>query len=320
MDNEYLELVQKSRENQQQLIEEQYKEIRKLYKDVAKDLKVKASKAKKNSLTERWIKDYRKAIKASIRDINKALLKQLLVSILESANVATGINLNFFNIIDKKYNLNMSKSFTNMFSQVPNDAVKELMTGEFYKDGKGLSKRIWWNEKKINGDIDYIIQKGILEKKSAYELAQDLQAYVNPEAKKDWEWKKVYPKTAKMIDYNTQRLARTSISHAYTLAMLKSCERNPFIEKVQWHSVFATGRTCPLCKERDGEIYTLKECPMDHPNGMCYQTPIVEDSLENIGTRLNKWIYGGNDAELDEWYNKHGSYFAGESNKFSNIK
>lgn len=183
---------------------------------------------------------------------------------------------------------------------------------------RGLSKRIWWSGNKVNGDIDKIIQKGITEKKSAYELAQDLQSYVNPEAKKDWKWKKVYPGTSKTIDYCAQRFARTSISHAYTLAMLRSCERNPFITKIRWHSVFAPGRTCSLCKDRDGREYLLKDCPLDHPNGLCYQEPLVDDSLENIGSRLRNWVDGNSDSLLNDWYNEYGDYFSGENNIFNN--
>lgn len=184
---------------------------------------------------------------------------------------------------------------------------------------RGLSKRIWWSGNKVNGDIDKIIQKGITEKKSAYELAQDLQSYVNPEAKKDWKWKKVYPGTSKTIDYCAQRFARTSISHAYTLAMLRSCERNPFITKIRWHSVFAPGRTCSLCKDRDGREYLLKDCPLDHPNGLCYQEPLLDDSLENIGSRLRNWVDGNSDTMLDNWYKEYGDYFS-NNNGSVNIK
>ncbi|OAA84459.1 hypothetical protein [Clostridium coskatii] len=154
-----------------------------------------------------------------------------------SAEYATAIQIDFFEQINMRYGLGMSKSFTSMFSQVPSDVVDELVKGNIYKDGRGLSKRIWWTGNKVNADIDKIIQKGIAEKKSAIELAQDLQTYVNPDAQKDWNWKKVYPGTSKTIDYSAQRLARTSISHAYTLSLLKSCERNPFITKVRWHNL-----------------------------------------------------------------------------------
>lgn len=308
--NEYEKLVDDARKKQSKLNLEQYKQIRDLYKDVAKSLQVKANKAKKGSLTERWAKDYKKAVKAQIKQMNEVIEAVVSKNIKNSAENATEIQLDFFDQINMRYGLELSTTFKNMFSNVPNDVLQELVSGSFYKDGRGLSKRIWFSGNKVNGDIDYIIQKGIAEKKSAYELAQDLQEYVNPEAKKDWQWKKVYPGTAKAIDYNAQRLARTSISHAYTLAMLRSCERNPFITKIRWHSVFAPGRTCPLCKERDGKEYSLKNCPMDHPNGLCYQEPILNDSLEDIGSRLNKWVKGNSDSVLDDWYEKYGDYFS----------
>ena len=320
LENEYLKLVEESRKKQRRLTEEQYKEIRKLYKDVADDLKVKAKHSNKGSLTQGWLKDYRKAILGDLKEVNKILEGKIQDNMQQSAENATAIQLDLFDKINMKYGLGMDKTFRSMFSNIPKEALNELITGGFYKDGRGLSRRIWFNGSKVNGDIDYIIQKGIAEKKSAYELAHDLQSYVNPEAKRDWDWKKVYPKTAKTIDYCAQRLARTSISHSYTLSMLKSCERNPFIEKVKWHSVFAPGRTCPLCKERDRiGIYKLKDCPMDHPNGLCWQEPILDDSLENMGSRLKSWVDGDSDSLLDDWYSKYGDYFAGESNSLKNI-
>ncbi|OAA93017.1 hypothetical protein [Clostridium coskatii] len=308
--NEYQRLIKEARENRDKLTINQFRQIRDLYKEAAKDLKIKANKARKGSLTERWLKDYSKAVRAKVKEINKMLKSIIEENVKSSAEYATAIQLDFFDQINMRYGLGMSKSFTNMFSQVPSDVVKELVKGNIYKDGRGLSRRIWFNDTKVNGDIDYIIQKGIAEKKSAYELAQDLQTYVNPDAQKDWNWKKVYPGTSKTIDYCAQRLARTSISHAYTLAMLRSCERNPFTTKIKWHSVFAAGRTCSLCKDRDGRVYSLKDCPMDHPNGLCYQEPLLDDSLENIGSRLRNWVNGSSDSVVDNWYKEYGDYFS----------
>lgn len=319
LENEYLKLVDESRKKQKKLTEDQYKQIRKLYKDVANDLRIRARHANKGSLTQGWLKDYRKAILGDLKEVNKILEGKIQDNMQQSAENANAIQLDLFDKINMKYGLGMDKTFRRMFSNIPKEALNELITGGFYKDGRGLSRRIWFNGSKVNGDIDYIIQKGIAEKKSAYELAQDLQSYVNPEVKKDWNWKKVYPNTAKTIDYCAQRLARTSISHSYTLSMLKSCERNPFTTKVKWHSVFALGRTCPLCKSRDGRVYLLKECPIDHPNGMCYQEPILDDSLENIGSRLKDWVNGDSDSLLDDWYSKYGDYFSGMKQKSEEI-
>ena len=123
-----------------------------------------------------------------------------------------------------------------MFSKIPQQALEELVNGQFYKDGRGLSERIWLNEIKANADFDYIIQKGLAEKKNVYELARDLSDYVNPDVKKDWNFKNIYPSVGnKKIEYNSFRLAVTSISHAYQLSMQRSCKANPFVEGIEWH-------------------------------------------------------------------------------------
>ncbi len=318
-DNEYLLLVEEARKRQIKLNNKQIKRIRNLYREVAKNLEVKANKAKKGSLTERWIKDYKKAVEQEIRRINGVLFTQISDSILESANIPIGIQLNFFSLIDNKYKGNIDKSFASMFSNVPNKVLYEITNGDIYKDGRGLSKRLWWNEKKVNGDIDYIIQKGIAEKKSAFELAEDLQTYLNPDTKKDFEFKSRYGN--KRVEYNSFRLAITSISHAYQLSMKRSCKMNPFVTGIQWHISNSTHRkTCELCKSRDGKIYPADELPLDHPMGMCHFTPVILDSMEDIGTRLNKWGKGGNDKKLDEWYKKYGAYFAGEEETEKSLK
>lgn len=315
--NEYLDLVEEARKKQIKLTEEQYKYIRDLYVTAANNLKKNTARAPKGSLSERWLKDYRQAISQEIDELNKLLEGKITDNLLISANNAVGVQLNFFELLDNKYSLGISNSFRNMFSNVANDTIKELISGEFYKDGKGLSRRIWFNGKSVNGDIDYIVQQGIAQKKSAYELAKDVEMYVNPAARKTWDWKNVYPNTAKTIDYNAQRLARTAINHAHTLATLRSCEKNPFIQKVRWHSAFVPKRTCPLCIERDGKEYLLKDCPMDHPNGMCYQEPILDDSMEDIGKRLGAWVNGQEDNLLDSWYNQNEDSFSKDNNIFN---
>lgn len=308
--NEYQKLVEDSRQKKINLVKSNYIRIKNLYKDVAGELKKKAGNTSRGSLTQGWLNDYRKTILNNMKQLNKQLQNDITDSMNTSAELANNVQLNFFDKINMQYGLGMDKTFSSMFSSVPNETVKELISGNFYKDGAGLSHRIWFTGNRVNGNIDYIIQKGILEKKSAYELAKDLETYVDPDAQKDWDWKKVYPNASGSVDYCAQRLARTSISHAYELTTLRSCKKNPFTTKVRWNSADSP-RTCELCASRDGKIYSLDDCPMDHPNGLCTQEPILDDSIENIGSRLRDWVNGGNDSVLDNWYDKYGDYFSG---------
>ena len=122
---------------------------------------------------------------------------------------------------------------------------------------------------------------------------------MNPDARKDWDWGKVYPGTKKVVDYNAQRLARTMVSHAYQQAFVRTTQKNPFVSKYKWEAS-NSGRVCEICEERDGKLFDKDELPLDHPNGMCTFTTVMDD-LEKIGERLGDWAAGKSDPELDKW-------------------
>lgn len=321
-----MKLINEARKKQLKLTQKEYLEIKKLYKDVAKELKTKSSKANKGSLTERWLKDYQKAIEEQIKQLNKILYVKNKESIKTASEIASHIQLDFFSLINKKFDLGMDKTFRTMFSKVPNKILAEMLNGGFYKDGRGLNKRIWFNSKKINFNIDYIINKALAEKKGAYELAKDLEKYINPDAKRDFEWKKVYPGVGnKTIDYNAQRLARTSINHAYFFANHRSCEKNPFIAAMHWElsgshydrQVKKWGEDiCDVYAKTDEFGLGVGNYPVKgnnrtpHPNCLCVQYAVIPDSLDDISKRLKDWLGGNEDSVLDAWYKEYGLEFA----------
>ena len=186
--------------------------------------------------------------------------------------------------------------------------MNEILFGKAYKDRKGLSERIWLDTKKFNKDIDYIVAEGIANKKSTYEIAKDLEKYVNPKASKDWEWSKVYPNTNKVVDYNAQRLARTSIQHAFQQSQKRSCKKNPYVEHIRWLSSNSS-RTCELCNSRNNQLYKINDVPLDHPNGLCTTIPQIEKRLDEIGEELKSWVDGEANAKLDKWFKKYGKEF-----------
>jgi hypothetical protein len=300
-------MVQEAQSQRVKLTKRQIKEIKKMYKDIANDLEEKLKSANKGTLTERWLKDYQKQFQQAIKDLNKVLDTSIKDSMTDSATLATDTQIGLFQLVDEKYSIDSASHFTNMFTKIPQSTVEELVNGKFYKDGKGLSKRVWSNEQKANADFDYIIQKGLAAKKSVYELASDLAKYVNPDSKKDWDFKKLYPSVGnKKIEYNAVRLAVTSISHAYQLSMQRSCKANPYVNKIMWHTSNSHRGPCALCQSREGHEYDPDKLPLDHPLGVCYFVPVVNKSLEDIGSELNAWLKGGNNDMLDQWYKDNG--------------
>lgn len=199
------------------------------------------------------------------------------------------------------------------YSYLPNDIVQEIISGKLYEGRWTLSKALWSDKEKTLKDIDYIIAKGIAENKSAYDLAKDLERYVNPSARKAWDWSKVYPGTKKVIDYNAQRLARTMVSHAYQESFVRTTKNNPFIENYKWLTS-NSDRVCQICIERaesdhyglGAGIYPKDELPLDHPNGMCTFGSVITKSYTEIAKDINSWSKGeGNkklNRQLDNFY------------------
>lgn len=174
---------------------------------------------------------------------------------------------------------------TNGFTNITKSVVEDITTGRVYKNGWNLSNRIWGIDDKIKQDAYSIVAKGIVEQKTTYEIAKDLEKYVRPSARKTWEWSKVYPGTNKVIDYNAQRLARTLSQHAYQQTFVRTTMNNPWVEKYQW--VSNGSRVCPLCMDRDGQVYEKWDLPEDHPNGMCTWLPICKSDDEIISDIAN---------------------------------
>jgi SPP1 gp7 family putative phage head morphogenesis protein len=303
--NDYLKLCEEAQNKKLKLIKKQEKQIKEIYNDMYLNVSKKLSKVNPNTLSERYLQELKKAIESEMIISNKKVSKIIKTNTKKSSELANNIQLDFFISIDKEYSLNMKDTFSSMFSKIPKEAMNEILFGKAYKDRKGLSERIWLDTKKFNKDIDYIIAEGLANKKPTYDIAKDLEKYVNPKASKEWEWSKVYPNANKVVDYNAQRLARTSIQHAFQQAQKRSCKKNPYVEKIRWLSSNSS-RTCELCNSRDNQLYDIKDVPLDHPNGLCTTIPEITMTYEEIGEELRNWIDGETNTKLDKWFKKYG--------------
>lgn len=280
-----------------EITEQQARQIREMYKGIEKEfgekIRILSNKTNISSIMrEQYLKEFTQDLQNRIEILNFQLEKTITNNALEVATAVTNDNEAMLR------DMGFGGVFTSNF-YIPQDAVNSIVTGQLYEGKWSLSSAIWSdNQKKIN-DINSIVGKGLAENKTTYEIARDLERYVNPEARKEWSWAKVYPGTSKKIDYNAQRLARTMISHAYQESFVLNTKDNPFIEAYQWEAS-NTDRTCATCAERDGRIYAKDELPLDHPNGMCTFTIVREKSYEEIASDLSNWVKGTGDSELNE--------------------
>ena len=281
-----------------QITKEQEVEISKLYHQTYLGLKKEMEKLSHSgttseSLRKTYLNKLVKQLKESYKSIGEGLEKQIQKGMLDTAQAVVDNNSDWL----KKAGLKVEGAY----SYVPQDIVSLLSSGKLYGEGWSLSKAIWGDSQKKAHDIDQVVAAGVAANKSAYEIAKDLEQYVNPNAKKEWDWSKVYPGTTKKVDYNAQRLARTMVSHAYQQSLLATTKHNPFVTGYRWRSAHVS-RTCELCNERDGQVYSADDLPLDHPNGMCTFLVELSGSLTDVADRLGNWVNGAEDPELDNWY------------------
>ena len=281
-------------EQRLRITQEQQEYIRDLYRQASSEvgkLAEQAPRVPSDALRQQYLRTLQKQIDEQLRDIEKQLNGTIRSGMTDTVKAT---------VTDAKAFLKENGlPIKGAYSHVPADIVRSVASGQLYTGNWTLSRALWLNTAETQHDVQSVIAQGIIQNKSAYDIAKDLEKYVNPDALKDWDWGKVYPGTKKVVDYNAQRLARTMVSHAYQQAFVRTTQKNPFVSKYKWEAS-NSGRVCEICEERDGKLFDKDELPLDHPNGMCTFTAVMDD-LEKIGERLGDWASGKSDPELDKW-------------------
>ena len=294
------------------IVNTQSKQIKKMYSSIIDDIQenIKFLEHRQNIssvMRVQYLKDLQKQISEALEDIDGRLEKTIKLNMDSVAQ----------EVIKCNQTLLTNMGFPNQLvsgalSYVPKDIVNEIATGKLYEGKWSLSKAIWNDTARTNKDLERIVATGVASQKSTYEIAKDLEKYVNPSAKKGWDWSKVYPGTKKKIDYNAQRLARTMVSHAYEESFVRATKNNPFVECYRW-LISNSDRVCPICigrAENDeyglgAGLYPKDQLPLDHPNGMCTFEAVITKSYERMADNLADWANGigdsGLNSQLDEF-------------------
>lgn len=304
--------LKQSEKERAQIDLQQQKQIRKLYEDVLDDVKdwSKRLEGKDNIssiLRTQYLKDMEKDIDNKLSDLGRRLEQQTKANMLmTSLAVAKDTNRLF-----DQMGIHLGTSY----SFVPADIVRSVYTGKIYSGNWTMSKAIWNLTGKNKSDIHEIIAKGIAMNKSSYDIAKELEKYVNPKAAKPWDWSKIYPGSSKKVDYNAQRLARTMISHAYEQSFIAATINNPFIEGYEW-LIAGDHKVCEICTEYAETqhspdlpvgVFPKHELPIDHPNGRCTFAVYIEKDIDTITNELADWVAGGKNADI-EYYAKSLGY------------
>lgn len=277
------------------LTKEQEQQIRDLYIKAANDIEDEAKglpNTTSGSLRRMYLNGLKKQVNSRLNELQKSINGIIRNNMYSMVSSVIDCNSEFLTSV--------GMPVQGAFSHISRDIVESVVSGKIYKGDWSLSDALWNTTRKSRNDIQSIIAEGIIQNKGAYDIAKELEKYVNPSAIKPWDWGKVYPGVTKKIDYNAQRLARTMVSHAYQQSFVRTTQPNPFVTKYQWISS-NSGRVCELCASRDGVLFDKNSLPLDHPNGMCTFIAVMPDSMVDIADRIADWVKGENDPELDRY-------------------
>lgn len=277
------------------LTKQQEKRIAQIYKRASKYVAKKAKSLPDTpsaSLYKSQLNKLKKDLDKELKAAEQALKGEIKGNMQSAAQAVVDDNTKFLS--------DVGLTIEGAYHRVPKEVVESVATGQLYEGKWSLSKALWKDHLRTRRDINEVVAEGIAANKSAYDIAKDLEKYLNPDARKDWDWSKVYPGTRRKVDYSAQRLARTMVSHAYQQAFVKTTKNNPFVTEYVWLSS-GGARMCEICADRDGKHYSKDDLPLDHPNGMCTFEAVLSGSLTDIADRLADWATGKSDPEIDTW-------------------
>lgn len=276
--------LQRAEEVRNALTVQNYREIYKMYQEITKEVEKQIEQSGGENIKQQNLVILQNRIKRRMDELHDQIYSGVRRNCIKVGQALVEDTREFLLKCGFK-----ESDIRDAFVYIPSFVVETIFTGQVYKPGWNFSSVLWRDVEKTKDDIDKVIAMGVQQGKSTYDIAKDLEKYVDPTARKDWNWSKVYPGTKKVVDYNAQRLARTLISDAYQQNFKAVNEKNPFVTDYIWHSALAHGRTCEICRKRNGKHFKKDKLPKDHPNGLCTFTANIPKNMKQIGKEIAAW-------------------------------
>ena len=296
------------------------KQIAGIYGRAADDLVKLAKTQKAGSLTQRWQSDMAASLTERMRQLNKDVYAAVKSGSAAAAKLPVEANAQWLSrVLETARGTTGGEAFRSVLTRTSDEALRAVMSGDAYLDAKTLSSRVWRNTKRAREGMNEIIQQGVAQKKSAFQLAKELEAYVKPDVVDIMDWREVYPDLPEWlsdrwtkVEYHAQVIARTSINHSYHIAMKNAAAKNPFASAIHWElspdhyerQVRPFGED--ICDDYAGHNeglgtgnFTIDGVPLPHAMCLCYQWAVVNKTLDECAGQLSDWLDGGYDPELD---------------------
>lgn len=268
------------------LTKRQQKEIRKMYNKWAREVRDEAKSLSRISGSvneQKQLADLYYQLRNSSRQLSAEINNEVKSNVNNMSSIVVRTNKRWLGSLGLS-----TSSLDHKMSMAKDSTIRSILSGNLYDKGNPLSENVW---NLVDGnlkDIYAILGKGVALNQSPYDIAIQLEKYLNPNKNLGIGFKKYIDANGNIkyinignnkVDWRAQRLAKTVLQHAYQRTLVELTKDNPFVTGYIWH---ATGTACPVCADRDGNFYTASSLPLDHPNGQCdFEVAIDEEKARN---------------------------------------
>lgn len=312
--NLYKQRVLEARKKFLELTQKNEEEILEIYKEASKVILKEIRENKELELSTEYQEKLYRSLKQYEIELSDKLASKIYDNTKEGSNIATDIQLAYIEVISP--NEHIKTIFNKATISSTKKALEKIVRGDFYTDGKSLDNRIWNITKKNVSDIDKLIKVNISKGANARKLAEQLEKYIDPNNR--LTAKTLEAGINSSISYQSQRLARTSISHAFSETCIENAKVNPFNQGLKWdlspshyeRQVKRWGKDiCDIYANQDDYnlgigVFPPDSFPVKHPNCLCFST-YINTSIEKASKELKEWSMGTKNAKLDKWYSKY---------------
>ena len=305
--NNYIFQVEKARKELLKLVNKTDKDLLKVYREAGQMIEARLRRVKKDSATEAYLKELQKTLKIYEEELRIQIKKVIQTSMFDAAYSATIVNIEYFEKLGQD---EITKAVKNLYVRLGEEAVRTMISGQYYKDGLTLDNRIWRLTKKNAESIQRLIEVNLLKGANARELAKLVDKYSKNKINK----KTLEDGISSKLSYQASRLARTSLTHSFNETIIRNAKANPFVMGIKWNlspshftrQVEKWGED--ICDEyanqnlyRLGQgVFPIKETPIAHPNCLCYLTEETVPINEARETLVD-WVNGKEVTILDKW-------------------
>ena len=290
--NKFEKLKKNTRKEFLLIIKEQEEEIEYIFEEAAKEIEKNQNKISDIAALLLFLKKLFSKMNSDIYSVINKNLKKVI-------DVYGDIDLRYMtDITSNEYILNSIKKYSNDNKK---DVVNTILKGLIYADLLSLKKRC---TKSINRTLNLLKKKvNNLSNKSdditISEIITDTENIINPKVKD------------KKLLYDANRLARTTLIHSVREIIKENAKDNIFNIGIKWElspdhwDRMPDGDECDVYAENDMYglgigIFPVDEVPFQHINCLCSLYPVMLD-YNIIAERIEKWINGASDNELEDW-------------------